>query len=734
MRTRTTFVHSLVDYDAVVVRACVREGLSQLFRVDVDVLCESPSLELGDALFSAGTLLVQEHEVDAPRAFHGMVTRAAYVGEREQKHLYQFCMEPQIRALAYRSRSRIFQESTTVEIVQRVLSDAGLPSDDFDWRVGGTYPTREYTVQYRETELDFVQRLLEHEGIHFFFEHDEAGHRMVFSDAIDYGPIDGESCLPYSAWGNTTGDSVSDVRLTSSVTSEAMCYRDWNSSMPETPLVGEAASESSRLRVTRYPGGFADNAQGTQRAQRSLQAAMRHRHRLTARSTCHRLMPGKTFLLLDVLPDSTCGEYLLVDLQHTFDLQDREGPKSGYACRIVAQRAEAAFRPEAVTPRPRANGIETAVVTGPAGSEIHTDPLGRIKVHFYWDREGAIDDTATCWIRTQQNNTSGGLMIPRVGWEVSVAFENGDPDRPIALQKLYNNETMPPYELPANLTQSSLQSSTSPGGGAVNEIRMQDASGGQQFGIYASRDAIVTAGHNMSEEVAVDSAESVGVNATTRVGADRSVDIGGTQTLSVTGPLARQTVGSSTVDVGAMDDWGVTDQYSLTCGGSRTDTVAALMNVLANHAAETVNGDLSRTVGAAMATTTGTALVEVVGGSKTETVGGAKIELVAKSKAETIASTKTLTTGALRLKSGKGVAMNAGAALNIMVAGALEETVADGYALSGKQLRITVASAKLDGGGGKLDLAGSKITLNGSSFAASGLAGVTFKGKVDFKR
>ncbi len=732
MRTRGTFYHPVVEHTSGVVRASVREGLSRLFTITVDVLSESPEIPLTDALFDAGLLQLHEHGVDTPRAFHGVVTRAAYVTELEQRHLYRFRLEPLIKTLAFRTRSRIFQELSVVDIVKKVLHDAGLPEDSFDWRVG-EYKPREYTVQYRESELAFVMRLLEQEGIYFYFEHDDVGHRMVFADAAVFGPIEGQASLRFDAWANSTADSVSDVSLKTSVTHDAVSFRDWSFHQPEAPVVGDAESETSVLRAAGYPGGFRNNADGFRRAQRTLEASLQHRHRLSARSTCHRLEAGRTFMLLDVMQDSAYGEYVVVDALHELDSQDNRGPKCGYSCRLVGQPAEAPFRPEASTPRPRINGIETAVVTGPAGTEIHTDEYGRIKVHFYWDREGALDDTASCWLRTQQNNTSGGLMIPRVGWEVSVVFENGDPDRPIMLQKLYNNETLPPYALPENLTQSSLQSSTSPGGGAVNEVRMQDAAGGQQFGIYASRDAIVTAGHDMSEVVAVNSQETVGVNATVRVGADQATEIGGNQSASVTGALARQTVGSVTVNIGAVDDWGASDQYSLTCGGSRTDTIATVMNVLANNVSETVNGDMTRTVGAAMATTVAGSLVEVVGGAKTETVGGAKIELVSKSKAETVATTKTLTTGALSLKSGKGIAVSAGAAMSVAVAGTLEEKVGEGFAMTGKKLLITTASAKLHGGSGKLELAGPKLTLNAAGFAAAGALGVTLKGDIDFK-
>ena len=165
--------------------------------------------------------------------------------------------------------------------------------------------------------------------------------------------------------------------------------------------------------------------------------------------------------------------------------------------------------PEPTVARPRTHGPQTAIVVGPPGEEIHTDEHGRIKVHFHWDRVSPFDDTASCWLRVQQQNTASSQILPRVGWEVEVGFLYGDPDRPLVLQKLYNAETMPPYALPDNLMQSSLQSSSTPGGGGTNEIRLNDGNGGMEFFVHAQKDLWVAAGHNLTEQIAVD--ESVQV-------------------------------------------------------------------------------------------------------------------------------------------------------------------------------------------------------------------------------
>ena len=291
-------------------------------------------------------------------------------------------------------------------------------------------------------------------------------------------------------------------------------------------------------------------------------------------------------------------------------------------------------------------GKESAVVTGPPGEEIHVDEFGRVKVKFYWDREGKMDDTSSCWLRVQQQNTAGSQILPRVGWEVEVGFHYGDPDRPVVLQKLYNAESMPPYALPDNLMQSSLQSSTTPGGGGTNEIRMNGANGGMEFFVHSQKDLSVTVGHNLTEKIpAVDETVQVTADCSVSIGATEDLSVGANQSASITGERVEDIAGSLTVDVGAVDQWGVSAMHAITVKGARSEDIGGLKNVLAQKVVETFNGDLTTQVGAALSINSVGPITEAVAGNKMETIAGAKLEIVRKAKAENIGVGKVLTAG-----------------------------------------------------------------------------------------
>jgi type VI secretion system secreted protein VgrG len=739
MRFRARLIQGSLPADAVVAGATVDEGLSRLFRGEVVVATDDPDVDLASLIWSELALEVYDDLAPGvpPRPFHGMVTSAAYLDSDGGHHRYQLVFEPSIRALAYRVRSRIFQDLDAPGVVRAVLAGAGLDPDGFVWTLGEDHATRGYCVQYRESELDFVLRLLEDEGIFFWFEHDAAGHTMHLADAPGGAePIDGDPTLPFSPWPHETRDVVHGVVLRTQVTHDAQMVRDWDWENPGAPVDGRAAGDPGALERYEYPSLHGDAAAAARVAARRLDEARQDRYRLTGRSSCLRLAPGRTFSLVEARPETLLGDWLLLGLRHRFTRRDpgTQGPRFGYEVELEGQLADMPFRPRRTTPRPRVEGIESAVVTGPAGEEIHTDAMGRVKVHFYWDREGAVDDTSSCWLRVQQNNTSGALMLPRIGWEVSVAFVDGDPDRPLVLQKLYNLETMPPYPLPDNQSQSALQSSTSPGGGSVNELRLQDSGGGQQLAVYASRDYSMIAGNDLAETIGANAAESVAVSSSLAVGASQGVSIGGDQRLSVSGSSVKETEGALTVDVGANDTWGVTALHSFKGGAARSHSVAAMQVALCNHYSETVKGSSTRTIGAAHAIAAAGSFAETVGGAKHETVGGAKLELIAGAKQEQIGAAKSLTSGAVVLKAGADVGFSAGGALAITAAGPISIKAGEGFTVTGTQVRVAApGGAKLKGGSGKLDLVGGTITIDASKFGSGGGPMLQLKGRVNFK-
>jgi type VI secretion system secreted protein VgrG len=739
MQVRAFVTVDGLSADADVVRFTAREALASLFEVDVTFACDTPDLDLEAALWKVCVVTLLDDGGGEPRYFHGVVEEADYEGTRAGRSRYRLVLRPRLQGLAWRARSRIFQGKTAIEVIQRVLRDAGLPDAGFDWGgLSARYPTREYCAQYRESERDFILRLLEDEGVFWRFDHSADDHKMVFGDSpAAHAALEGDAAIAYTRGEHQGRERVTDLVYTVTPAVDAFISRDWTHEMPQEPREAErTTADEGGFAVAEYPGGFRENSDGMRRATARLEALRVGRETLEGRANVRRLAPGRKFVVVGAAQASVAREWLVTSVEHRYvdhGLAGDGGAMSTFDQRFTAVPSEVPFRPARVTPRPRAWGKDSAVVTGPSSEEIHVDDMGRVKVHFYWDREQPVDDTASCWVRVQQQNTSGAMVLPRVGWEVSVGYLDGDPDRPFVLQKLYNRETMAPYEQPASATQTALQSATSPGGGSTNEVRMQDGNGGMEFFMHASRDLRVIAGHDLAETIDVDATEEVGVNLSCEVGSNQSVHVGGNHGTSVTGAASGEVTGSRKVSIGGNDDWGVKTNQSITVAGSRKETLDGLMNVLANTVTETFNADNTRTVGAALMINSAIAIAESVGGSKREQIGAARLELVRKAYAETVGTAKTLVSGAAMIKSGADIQVNAQGALAINIAGAIAEKCGDAYTIGARIVTVTTANLDLKGGGSSLKCAGGKIRFKGGGLSVKGTASVKLKGNVDFK-
>jgi type VI secretion system secreted protein VgrG len=742
MGIQAALLHDQVPVDAHVTRLELVEAISEIFDCEVQFEVLDPDLAL-DAMLGT-TALVQvyddAHDASDPahaRFVHGVIEEAEYVEPSPpERHLYRVRLRPTVNGLAYRVRTRIFQNASPIDVVQRVLEGAGVPADTLQLDVVANYPEREYVTQWKESELAFVRRWLEELGVRFFFEHTEAGHRMVVSDqAAQHEPVAGDPVLHVRFREDDSGwledDALFDVSFESCFGHDRWSARDWSFATPDAPR--DATAGEGGFERYEFPGGYVDDAVGTWLSSLRAEELLTMRYVLTARTHCRRLVAGRTFELGECHDEALMGGYLVVRAIHRFErTTDRTATGGHWRTDFVAIPAHVPYRPARSTPRPRAWGKESAVVTGPAGEEIHVDDMGRIKVHFYWDREGPIDDTASCWMRVQQLNTAGTMALPRVGWEVDVGFLYGDPDRPVVLQKLYNAEHMPPYGLPANLMQSSLQTSSSPGGGGTNEIRMNDANGGQELFVHAQKDLAVTIGHDASETIAADSTVQVGSDYNHKVGGDESITVSGNQSLSVTGVMASDTIGSQTVTVGGLDDWGVGGVHTVTVTGARTDDVSGILNVLAAKVAHTFNATHALSVDGALALIAIGPIAETVAGGKDELVMGAKLEIISKSKAENVGVGKLLTSAAVEIKAGTDVNVGATGALAINTGGELKSKCGGDFGISGRSVTFTLASSLDVSAGGSVKASPGSITLKGGSVGGKG-AKVVLKGEVHYK-
>ena len=720
-----------------------KEGLSQLSTFSVVVLCDDPELDLASMLWhSARIALFDDDGHGDPRYFWGIVERASYLGQRGGRSQYRFDLETRLHGLSYKSRSKIFQGHDVTEIVREVLKDSKITESRSDWKTKAVYPKREYCVQYQESDLNFVLRLFEDEGIFFWFAYDEHGEKVVIGDNPGvHESIAEPTALPFDTTRHDDREGVGDLVFSSSVLPDSHHARDWNWQSPDAPVdVGQSTKAGAGLEWYEYPGGFQDGYDGQRRSQHRLEALSLRRFQISGSSTSRRLAPGLRFEVVDAEPDYLSQEVLLLEVEHVFaehlEAQGQSAQAARYECSFVSVPAGTPFRPERKTPKPKVTGKETAIVTGPKGEEIVVDDegFGRVKVLFYWDREGRADGSATCWIRVQQQNTSGSLVIPRIGWEVDVGFINGDPDHPIVMQKLYNWDTLPPYALPASDSMASLQSSTSPGGGSVNEMVTNDTAGKMNFGFNASRDLIVEVGADMTETVTVDAKEKVGLDLTTAVTVNETITVGANQKLTVVANRMEEVVGSRTISVGAMDDFGSGKNSSFLVDGSRSETIGAAMNAVANEVTENYQAGYTRTVGAAQMIQSAGAHMESVTGNKTELVGGLKMEVVRGGKEEQVTGSKVLTAGLIKRKVKGDLSMKGKAGLIITVGGPVVEKIGENYTLGAKTISVTVGGkASLKGGGSSLSMTPGGVKAKGAKMGPTGMALLKLKGNIEYK-
>ena len=479
-----------------------REALNQPFRFELELVSDNPALELESLLHKAAYLAIGQDGA----GIHGQVYRVAQGDSGKRLTRYQISLVPRLAYLAHRFNQRIFQQLTVPQIIGKVLEEHGILADAYRFQLGPTvYPKRDYCTQYDESDLHFVQRLCEEEGIHYHFEHSAQQHLLVFGDD--------QTCFPKLAPVAYRQDSglVADVPVFSrfgqrlETRTSRTTRRDYHFEKPRLDLESAARSDfKPDLEDYDYPGRFTDRERGKHLSQRALE---RHRSDFVlgeGRSDQPSLRSGY-FLSLSEHPRADWNDlWLLTEIHHegkqpqvleesitsnTTELKDDF--HQGYRNRFAVTPWNVPYRPPLEHPKPRILGSQSAVVTGPAGEEIHCDQYGRVKVQFFWDREGQADGKTSCWLRVASNwagKQFGAIAIPRVGMEVLVSFLEGDPDQPLVSGCLYHAENQVPYELPANKTRSLFKTNSYPGGDGFNELRIEDRKGQEQIFVHAQRD------------------------------------------------------------------------------------------------------------------------------------------------------------------------------------------------------------------------------------------------------
>ncbi len=550
------------------------EEISKLFTFQLEMLSLDEGLNF-DGIVGKNVTWGLPLADGTERYFNGYVVRFAQLPGFAGYARYQAEVAPWLWFLTRGANCRIFQNMAVPDIIAQIFADGGF--SDYQNSLTGSYRTWEYCTQYRETACNFVMRLMEQEGIFFFFKHENGKHTLVLADAPSvHKPCEGQSTFIYEqAAGsgvNTDTDMVSSWRLDHSIRPGKYSLTDFNFKMPATDLTGTAEGRVSQggntnWEVFDYPGEYETKSQGSNYAGLRMDEQEAPHAVITGSGNGRSFSSGFRFDLTEHVRRDQNGTYILTSVNHsgyeggTYPGLNGSDDEALYSNTFTCIPLAAPFRPQRTTPRPQMQGSQTAFVVGPSGEEIYVDSFGRVKVQFHWDRLGKYDENSSCWIRVSHlwaGKRWGAVFTPRIGQEVIVDFLEGDPDRPIITGRVYNAESMPPYALPDEQTKSTIKTYSSKGGGGFNELRFEDKKGSEQIFIHAER--------NQDNRIKNDRFETIGAGTNLIVGGDQMEKVGKDKHLKVTGDQNEKINGTISQDAGMDIQQKAGMKYALDAG------------------------------------------------------------------------------------------------------------------------------------------------------------------------
>ena len=475
-----------------------QEELGKLFEFDVQALADSASIAPEDLLGKPASVMVELAD-GSKRHFHGLVCAMGTEGGHRHLYTYRLVLRPWLWLLTRRSDTRIFQDLTVQDILKKVFEPF---SPDYTFQLSGTLPKYEYCVQYRETDFNFVSRLMEQEGLYYYFEHQADKHTMVIvnsASAHKPNPVQDTFEFRESVAGQLDLEAITQWRSSKEIQTGQVVLRDFDFTAPTViPQVSTKATRtnaSTKLEVYDYPGRFEKEADGERYSQLRIEELQARYSRIDGAGAVRGLACGYRFELQSHPRAEQNQVYLLIStrLRVAYSGYESGDGETSCQCEFTATEGSEVFRPRRDTPKPTVAGLHTALVVGPPGNEIHTDEHGRVKVQFHWDRLGKMDDKSSCWVRVSSpwaGQAWGGISLPRIGQEVVVDFLEGDPDRPLITGRVYNGEQVPPYKLPDHATVSTHKSRSSKDGEAANfnELRFEDDKGSEYVWFQAEKD------------------------------------------------------------------------------------------------------------------------------------------------------------------------------------------------------------------------------------------------------
>ncbi len=694
------------------------DEVSGCFEFRLGLSSSDPDIAPKDLLGKPVTVVVGSDEPH--RHFHGIVTDFGFREMRDDLAFYDAVLRPALWLLSLSTDNRIFQNMSVTEIVESVLGE--YPKVKFKKQLKKSYPPREYCVQYGESDLAFVQRLMEHEGIFYFFEQEAEGHTLVLcDDSSRLAPGEGLEKIRWQPHLRnaflTEIAMVGWVPLTSIRTGK-YTHTDYDFEKPSSDLMAKTENvldhDEDAAEAYHYPGRYTEFDRGDGLATTRLADLQAPHRRVRAVASAPGLMSGFSFTLEEFPREVENDKYIILRCEYRVwegmyeARSDDRRLTSGFETRLELQPASLVYRPPLRTPHPQMKGPQTAVVVGPAGEEIFTDKYSRVKVQFHWDREGGNDENTTCFIRVSSAWAGSGwgfIQIPRIGQEVIVDFLEGDPDQPMITGRVYNAEQMPPYSLPGNATQSGWKSNSSPGGGGFNEMRFEDKKGSEHVYFQAEKDHIElvkndetrTIGHDWVEDVGNDATQTIGNDRTEIVKNDKSVRVDHNRTVSI-GDDDHETVGKKrTLIVKGDEEIEVKGDSSETIHGFHTQIVwGGFQNIgvvgfrtdkVGGYEARTVVGFNTHTVGGYRQVTVGGYQKHLVKGNDVTDIKGEQTLKVTKNHSTTIDGDQ-----ALKLKGNQSYEITGGRLIKV-AKGQTHDVAEDVWIKAGKSMMIEAADS-----------------------------------------
>ena len=631
------------------------ERLSELYDYRLEVISEDHALALDDLLGTDLTVELELSESSAVAAgnyryFHGYVADCAHVaGTGEYAH-YELSIRPWFWFLTRTADCRIFQDKSVPEIIKDVFGDSGF--SDFEEKLSGKYEKWRYCVQYRESDFAFLSRLMEHEGIYYYFKHERGKHKLVLADSYSaHTTIAHYNKVPFYPVGGSQlreRDHLHSWQLRKQLQPGKFAARDFNFETPKSDLTTQLQIKGKHAKadyeVFDYPGKYPGKsgvpvvATGEKTTRYRMEQLSVQHEVAVGEGNAQGLAAGHLFTLMNCDRKDQNREYLIVESYCKFNLDDILSDSSGdfnFAARTEAIVARQQFRPPMVTPRPMVRGPQTAIVVGKKGEEIWTDKYGRVKLQFHWDRYGKSDENSSCWVRVSQawaGQGWGTMHLPRIGHEVIVEFLEGDPDRPIVTGCVYNGDNGVPYDLPANQTQSGIKSRSTKKGATANfnEIRLEDKKDEEEVYIHAEKDLNVVVENDSTLKIGFEKKDKGDYVIDVKNDHKRTIDSGNDKLLVKKGDREinvdkgnhklKVSAGNSTIDaaksitlkVGGNSI--VINQQGITIKGMKVTIDAKTKADMKAGMAATVSAGLKAEIKGKMASVKGDAMTKIQGG------------------------------------------------------------------------------------------------------------------------